>query len=173
MIRKTISKPATTINRCLLPILTITLLYVIHAASAHTVVCRLSGVCGFDNEKENAIEVVGKETTHKVRDMKVYLTYSPAHPLVGCKEQCSHGHLFVYSNFISDGADLQTKIVTDENTDLMTILRNLVFLPDKDPTPEQEKEFKDALTSIKFYVQSALDSSKYETFRSQIEELKK
>jgi len=173
MIRKTISNPATTINRCLLPTLAITSLYVIYAASAHTVVCRRAGICGFDNEKENAIEVVGKETTRKVLNMKVYLTYSPAHPLVGCTEQCSHGHLFVYSNFISDGADLQTKIVTDEDTDLTTILRNLVFFGDKDPTPEQEKEFRDALTSIKFYVQSALDSSKYKTFRSEIEELKK
>jgi hypothetical protein len=52
-------------------------------------------------------------------------------------------------------------------------IQNLVFnLGDGEPTPKQVKEFRDALTSIEFYVQPALDSSKYKSFKREIEELK-
>ena len=148
-----------TLNKCLLLLIAATLV-LSQPANGSTMVCRLAHIGGFDKEEEDAKKVVGTETTSKVREMKVYLTYSQK-------------QLFVYGNFISKGADYQTKIVTDENTDLMTILQNLVFnFGDEEPTPKQVEEFRDALTSIKFYVQPALESSKYKSFKREIEELK-
>ena len=143
-----------------LSILAISSLFMGQTVNGMTVVCRMAGIAGFDKEQEQAKKTVGKETTQNVRDMKVYVTYSQK-------------HLYVYSNFISEGADYQTKIVTDQDTDLLTILSNLVFFGDDEPTAKQEGEFREALGVIKFYVQSALDSSKYKTFRREIEDLKK
>lgn len=139
--------------------LTIMSLLLGYNANAFTIVCRKVGIGGFDEEERQAQATIGKEKTHKMSEMKVYLSYEQK-------------HLFVYSNFISEGADYPTKIATDQDTDLMTILTNLVFFGEEEPTAAQKTEFKHALPVIRFYVQPALDGSKYKGFRREIEELK-
>lgn len=125
-------------------------------ANADTVVCRLTAIAGFHEEQAKGKEAIGKATTRNVKEIKVYLTHSQK-------------HLFILSNFISKDAEFQTKIVTDEAVDLMTILSNLVFT--EQPSDKEGAEFSEALPKIKFVVDPSVENSKYKGLAKEVQEL--
>ena len=113
------------------------------------VVCRRAGIAGSDGRElfvaatARAKEIIGSGTTSDPARLKAVITVN-------------EGMLFVYSNFVTPGADFPTKIATNTPYDLGTLALNLVGGDDA------ARETRRAFGDMTFYVdQRVLDHSRF------------
>jgi hypothetical protein len=118
-------------------------------ALARSVVCRLEGIAGFDEEAARARNVIGSESTTDLRAGKVFITKKGS-------------YLYAHSNLVSRGARHPTKIATNDTRDLSRITANLYTTAlDGRFTPLVEEIIREGHRAhVEYYLdQSLFDSS--------------